>query len=200
MKVYGITGGVGAGKTQVLEIIEEISNCRILRADELAKQLERRGNICYGPIVELLGADILDDEEQIIPSKMASAIFSSPELLDKVNEIIHPAVKSTILEYIDDEDEKGEIDYFFIEAALLIEDGYDLICDELWYVYASKETRKKRLKESRGYSDEKTESIMSKQLDDSVFRKYCSVVIDNDGDIEDTRHQIIEIFSKENEQ
>lgn len=198
MYVYGITGGVGAGKTQVLSIIEETVNCRIVRADELAKKLECRGNICYGPIVELLGRDILDDDEQIVPAKMAAAIFSAPDLLEKVNEIIHPAVKKKILEYIDYESKRGEIDYFFIEAALLIEDGYDLICDELWYIYASESTRKVRLSESRGYSDEKIKNIMSSQLDEETFKRYCTVVIDNDGDLEKTRSQIIDILCKEN--
>lgn len=198
MQVIGITGGVGAGKTQVLEIIDENSTSRIIRADELAKKLECRGNKCYTPIIELLGRGILDEDEQIIPSKMAASIFSEPKLLSKVNEIIHPAVKETILEEIAYEDKKGECDYFFIEAALLIEDGYDLICDELWYIYASENTRRNRLKESRGYSDEKINSIFASQLDEETFRRYCTVEINNDGDIDSTRSQILDILSKEN--
>lgn len=197
MQVIGITGGVGAGKTQVLDIINEITNCRIIRADELAKKLECRGNVCYEPIIELLGRDILDEEEQIIPKKMAAKIFENQDLLEKVNEIIHPAVKQKILDYIDDETERGEIDYFFIEAALLIEDGYDLICDELWYVYASEMTRRIRLKESRGYSDEKIDSIMASQLDEATFRRYCTNVIDNDGNLDKTRDSIIGILGEE---
>jgi len=197
MQVIGITGGVGAGKTQVLDIINEITNCRIIRADELAKKLECRGNVCYSPIVELLGNDILDEEEQIIPAKMAARIFEDQELLDKVNEIIHPAVKQKILDYIKYEEERGMIDFFFIEAALLIEDGYDLICDELWYVYASEDTRRKRLKSSRGYSDEKIDSIMASQLDEATFRRYCSAVIDNDKDLDNTRSCINDILGEE---
>jgi len=196
MQVIGITGGVGAGKSQVLEIIKEQCKCRIIRADELAKKLECRGNRCYAPIIELLGREILDEDEQIIPRKMAETIFSHPELLKQVNEIIHPAVKESILEDIEYEEQSGENDYFFIEAALLIEDGYDLICDDMWYIYASEKTRRERLKETRGYSDAKINSIFESQLDEETFRRYCKVVIDNDGDIDNTRRQITDILNR----
>lgn len=198
MKAIGITGGIGAGKSEVLSILKECSNCRILLADELAKQLEGRNNVCYTPLIELLGRDILDGDEQINPKAMADKIFSDKNLLDKVNEIIHPAVKNKILEELDYEEKRGAIDYFFLEAALLIEDGYDLILDEIWYIYASEETRRKRLKESRGYSDAKIDKILSKQLKDETFRRYCKVVINNDGNVLDTREQIVKLLTDNN--
>lgn len=198
MKAIGITGGIGAGKSEVLSILKECSNCRILLADELAKQLEGRNNVCYTPLIELLGRDILDEDEQINPKAMADKIFSDKNLLEKVNEIIHPAVKNKILEELDYEEKRGAIDYFFLEAALLIEDGYDLILDEIWYIYASEETRRKRLKESRGYSDAKIDKILSKQLKDETFRRYCKVVINNDGNVLDTREQIVKLLTDNN--
>ena len=60
------------------------------------------------------------------------------------------------------------------------------ICDELWYIYASEEVRRKRLKSSRGYSDEKIDSIFASQLKEAEYRRHCKEVIDNDGDIENT--------------
>lgn len=200
MRTIGITGGVGAGKSQVLNIIEDNCKCRVIKADNLAKQLECRGNVCYEPLIELLGRDILDEDEQIVPAKMAQKIFSNKELLDEVNNIIHPAVKTKILDEIDYEEEKKEVDFFFLEAALLIEEGYDLILDELWYVYASENTRRERLKATRGYSDEKINSILGSQLDEETFRRYCSVVIDNNGDMDTTTNQIIELLNDRVEQ
>lgn len=197
MKVIGITGGVGSGKSAILDELIKLCKCRILRADELAKQLEKKGEVCYKPIVELLGTDVLSNEDgEIIPQLMAKKIFSDNEndLLAKVNAIIHPQVKKRILELIDAEKDKGEIDYFFIEAALLIEDHYDLICDELWYIYADENVRAKRLSASRGYSDEKIQSIMESQLDDATFRKYCRNVIDNSNAIEDSVKQLENIL------
>lgn len=196
MYVIGITGGVGAGKSEVLKIIKESCNCTIIIADELAKTLEKRGHTCYEKLVELLGDDILDEELQIVPKLMAEKVFFEDGMLQKVDAIVHPAVKEEILDRIEAEQERGEFDFFFIEAALLIEDGYDLICDDLWYIYASKETRSARLRSSRGYSDEKIKSIMDSQLDEETFRRYCSEEINNDGDVIDTRAQIAEIINR----
>lgn len=83
-----------------------------------------------------------------------------------------------------------------LEAALLIEEGYGEICDELWYIYASEEVRRKRLKSSRGYSDEKIDSIFASQLKEAEYRRYCKEVIDNDGDIENTIASINKALSK----
>ena len=75
-------------------------------------------------------------------------------------------------------------------ASVAKKEGYEQICDELWYVYASDEVRRRRLRETRGYSDEKTESIMQNQLSDDMFRRYASVVIDNSGTLEESFKQI----------
>ena len=123
---------------------------------------------------------------------MAEKIFSSRELLTKVNGIIHPAVKELILSAIQEERKSKIHDFFFIEAALLIEEGYLDYVDEMWYIYAREEVRRKRLKESRGYSDEKIDSIMNSQLKETDFRRYCSVVIDNSDSLTESRRQIDE--------
>ena len=192
MKVIGITGGVGSGKSEVIKILSEICNCYVLKADDLARSLEVKGEVCYGPLVELLGKEVLDKEGEIDARKMAAAIFADgkEDLLAKVNAIVHPAVKSRILSMIEDARRSQKYDMFFIEAALLIEDGYDRIVDELWYIYADEDVRRKRLKESRGYSDEKISGIFESQSSDETFRKYCKVVIDNSGDINRTKEQL----------
>ena len=192
MKVIGITGGVGAGKSEVLNIIRLLCSCIIVKADDLARSLEVRGEVCYRPLVELLGDEVLGDDGQIDAKKMAHMIFAdgSEDLLAKVNAIVHPAVKERILSMIDDARADGEADYFFIEAALLIEDHYDKIVDELWYVYADEDVRRQRLKETRGYSDEKIDDIMSSQSSDEVFRKHCKVIIDNSSSLSVTRTRI----------
>ncbi len=192
MKVIGITGGVGAGKSEVLNLIDGMCTCTIVTADKLARSLEVKGEVCYEPLVKLLGKSVLADDMEIDPKKMAEMIFAdgAEELLKDVNAIVHPAVKTRILSLIEEERRKGMIDYFFIEAALLIEDGYDRIVDELWYVYADENVRRKRLKNSRGYSDKKISDIMESQSSEDTFRKYCTVVIDNSGSLEETAKQL----------
>ncbi len=195
MKIIGITGGVGAGKTEVIKMIEQLCSCIVVTADRLARKLEQKGEVCFEPLLDLLGDEVLDENGEIDAAKMARMIFApgAEDLLAGVNAIVHPAVKTRILQMIREEEKKGT-DYFFIEAALLIEDHYDTIVDEMWYIYADEDTRRKRLKESRGYSDSKIDDIFASQSSDDVFRRFCSVVIDNSGSIEDTKIQLTELF------
>lgn len=190
MKVIGITGGVGAGKSEILDYISRNYNSRIILADEVAHQVKEPGEICYKPLIVLLTEEILNEDGSINKQRMAEKIFSSEELLAQVNEIIHPAVKDTIIKAIEEERESKIYDFLFIEAALLIEAGYLEIVDELWYIYADEQIRRKRLKESRNYSDEKIDSIMESQLDEKEFRKHCKVVIDNSGSLAKSYEQI----------
>ena len=192
MKIIGITGGVGAGKSTVLDIIRESCSCYILIADKAAHEVERKGQPCYAELVELLGSGILTEDGEIDKRKMAAAIFSgdSKDTLNKVNSIVHPRVKEYVLKLIDDHRKAQDTEWFFIEAALLIEDGYKAICDELWYVYADEEVRAERLRRTRGYSEEKIRDIMRNQSSEEVFRKNCNVVIENNWDMEETRKQI----------
>ncbi len=189
-KIIGITGGVGAGKSTVLNYIQEKCNCRIIYSDNVANDIKLRGQPCYEPIVELLSEDILGNDLEIDKKKMAAKIFSDDKLLKQVNDILHPAVNNYIFGEIEKEKKTGILDYLFIEAALLIENGYDKIVDELWYIYASEDVRRKRLKDSRGYSDEKINDIFKGQLSDNEFRKFADFVIDNSGDTKETERQI----------
>jgi len=192
MKVVGITGGVGAGKSQIMSYLEKNTRSIIVQADDLAKQLCRKGFPCYEPLIELLGKDTLDTDGEINKSLMASKIFNNNELLMQVNQIIHPEVKKTILTGIEFINKLAIYDFFFIEAALLIEDGYKEIVDEIWYIYASEDIRRARLKTSRGYSDAKVDSIFASQLSDEEFRNNSDFVIDNSGDLNDSISQIEE--------
>ena len=194
MQIIGITGGIGAGKSQVLQYIKKHYNCRIILADDVGNEVKLPGEICYNQLVDLLGDAILDKEGFIQKEKMASKIFSNNELLKKVNAIIHPAVKEYILEEMEKEKHAGKCDFFFLEAALLIECGYASYVDEMWYIYADEEVRRKRLKENRHYSDEKIDSIMKGQLGEEEFRKNCQVIIDNSKELMETEKQIDKIL------
>ena len=190
MKVIGITGGVGAGKSKILEYISSKYNCDIIMADKAAHMLEEPGQKCYDKLVALLGDSILNDDSSIDKAKMAEKIFTNKALLAKVNEIVHPAVQDYILQCIQERRAENKLDFLFIEAALLIEAGYVDIVDELWYIHSDADTRRKRLKSSRAYSDEKIDSIIQEQLSEEEFRKNCNVIIDNSSYFETTCKQI----------
>ncbi len=94
MRVIGITGGVGAGKSEVLAWLAGRPDCRVIMADQVAHRLEEPGEVCFAPLVALLGENILDAEGRIDKRRMAAKIFGDEALLKRVNEIVHPAVKA----------------------------------------------------------------------------------------------------------
>lgn len=192
MKFIGITGGVGAGKSEILSYIRKHYRCEIYLADEVAHEVKNPGTECYHELIKLLGEDILGSDGQIDRGKMAEKIFADETVRQKVNGIIHPAVKRYLLEHLETAEKRGDVELFFVEAALLIEAGYGELVDEMWYIYATEEVRRERLKVSRGYSDEKVNRILSSQLSDEEFRKNCSFIIDNSGVLTDSFKQIDE--------
>lgn len=190
MMFIGITGGVGAGKSEILKYIGAHYKCEIYLADEVAHLVKLPGTKCFEELVALLGEDILGPDGDIDKAIMAGKIFSDDKLLEQVNNIVHPAVKEYLLERLQSAREKGDVELFFVEAALLIEAGYAPLLDEMWYIYATEDVRTKRLREARGYSDDKIANIIRNQLSEEEFRKACDFVIDNSGDLSDSFRQI----------
>ena len=191
MKVYGITGGVGTGKSTVLSVLRQICKCEIIMADDVAKDTIVPGGIAYQAIVDLLGKGIVGDDGFIDRKAMSDMIFADENLRQKVNAIIHPATKKEIIKEIENARLNGNVDFVFVEAALLIEAHYEDICDEFWYIYAPLNVRIDRLMKSRGYSHEKSLSIINKQLTEEEFMKHCAKRIDNSVSLEETKAQLI---------
>lgn len=191
MKFIGITGGVGAGKSAILVYLDKKADIRVMLADEIAHELMKPGTECYDKIKETFsGADIYGTDGFFDRRKLADFLFSDERRRLALNGIVHPAVKQYVKEQYALEKEKGVLSFLVLEAALLIEEHYDEICDELWYIYTSEENRRVRLKESRGYSDTKIDGILKSQLTEDNYRSACAVVIDNNGPIEGTYAQI----------
>lgn len=189
MKIIGITGGVGSGKSRVLEYLSGRPGTVICQADHVAWQLQQPGEVCYEKIKDCFGNSILSEDQTIDRERLGAIVFANEEKLVMLNRIMHPAVKERIVEMIDKEDQKGS-DLFVLEAALLIEDHYDEICDELWYLYADRQIRKKRLKESRGYTDEKISRMMQAQISEEQYQAGCDRIIDNSGNFAYTCRQV----------
>ena len=193
-RVIGITGGVGAGKSVVLNYLKEKYPCEILVADDIGNEVKMPGGRCYEAFIELVGEEIVLEDGTIDRAKAAEKIFADDALLDEVNALIHPAVKEEVRERTAKARAEGKVQFVFIEAALLIEAGYVPELDELWYVCAGENLRAKRLMEARGYSTERIEGIMEQQLTDEEFRKFADRVIINNGTIEELKEQIDNIM------
>lgn len=200
MKFIGITGGVGAGKSTILEFLAETYNVRIMYADLIAAELMEPGGVCYDSLRRLFAEDnVFCEDGSIDRSAMAKVMFSDEKKRDAVNRLVHPAVTQYVIRQKVLEQRAGERDFLILEAALLIEEHYDEICDELWYIYTSKEIRKKRLMENRGYDEEKIAQIFASQLSEEDYRKACAVEIDNSKTLEFTIAQVRKVIESKGE-
>lgn len=194
MKVIGITGGAGSGKSVVLDILKNDYNAHVIIADDLARSLSQKGGISYVKIVETFGTEILDDQGEINRQKLAAIVFSNKEKLDALNAITHPDVRHAIEDEIKLAKTKDQATCIVIEAALLIECGYKAICDELWFIYTDSNIRRTRMKETRGYSDKKIDGILKSQLSDKDFMDNCDKIIYNNTTVEDLKQQLNQLF------
>ncbi len=189
MHLFGITGEVGAGKSQVMAYLESAWNAEILLMDNIGHEVMAKGAVCYEPILELFGESILLDSGELDRKAIGRLVFADRQLLEKLNAIVHPAVRRAVNERIRQAEKRG-VSFFFMESALIFEEKYDEMCDEVWYVYAEESVRRKRLKENRGYSDEKIDLMLKNQLPEEVFRSRCSFLIDNNDSPDHFKKQI----------
>lgn len=194
MKIIGLTGGVGSGKTQILEYLNNKYGATICQTDEIGKKLQKKGTKCFDEIVTHFGEDILDDKGELDRERLANIVFQNAEQLSVLNEIVHPAVKEEVRRIIGKE-ERRNTNLLIVESALLIEAHYEEICDELWYVYVRPDVRKKRLIYSRGYEPGKIDSIIAAQPHKETYMKHCDRVIDNNGVFAETQIQLDRIVA-----
>ena len=194
-RILGITGGVGCGKSTVLDYLEKEYGALCLLCDDIARELQRRGGGCYEDMLSILGESFLDADGEFDRKKVAQAAFADPALLERINACVHPAVMREVnrrlQDYFSEADSRQENALAVIEAALLIESGYGDICDEMWYIYAPETVRIQRLMTSRGYTEEKCRSIFKAQKPEDFYRIHTALTIDNGSDrLEDTYSQI----------
>ena len=190
MKIIGITGGVGAGKSTVLNILEELCSCKVVMADDVAKELMQYGKALSKLAIDLFGQESYKEDRSLNTAHIAALMYNDDVLKNKWTGAVHPAVKKEILFQIENAKALEEVDYFFLEAALLLEEKYDEICDEIWYVYADEAVRIERIMTNRGYSLEKAKNIISSQKTHEEFLLGSQWVIDNGISIAKTRIQL----------
>lgn len=188
MKVLGITGGVGSGKSRILDYLKRIRGAYVCQMDETARELQKRGTDCFRQIVEQFGPEVLGEDGELDRARLAHIVFSDADRLQELNRIVHPEVIRQVRKEIARQEKEGT-ELFVVEAALLPDAGAEL-CDEIWYIYTEESIRRQRLKTSRGYADDKITQMIGAQPTDEEFRQASTAVINNSGSFENTKRQI----------
>ena len=189
MRVIGLTGGVGAGKSLVLSILKETYGAEVIKADELAHELMEPGEEGYLAVKSALGEDLLKPDGTIDRKALAERIFQDDRARKTVDGIIHPMVWKTIRDKI----ATSQAGLIVVEFAIM-DEKMDDSWEEMWYVRASKENRIRRLEENRGYTREHSERIIASQASESEFLNRCTRVIENNGSMEEVKRQLAEIL------
>lgn len=188
MKVIGLTGGIGSGKSTVLDILNNEYNAYVMLADDIGRLAMEIGSQTYYQMIEEFGKIILNEDKSINTSIMADIIMSDEDKLNIQNRIVHPFV----INYIKTEIErmKDTDRLVVIESAILYEAGCEGLCDRIWVVTADADIRIKRLMDSRGYSRERAVSFMELQMSEEEYVNRADAVIYNNGDIEELKKRL----------
>ena len=196
MLFIGITGEAGAGKSRVMDYLSKKERTFILYSDDFARKLSMPGEECYEAIRKAFpGRGLYEEDGTMNREAFSSIVFRDPKKKALLESCIHPVVKKRIMLDVEEKRKSGLFDFYFLEAALLIEDGYDRFCDEIWYVCADEETRRKRLFE-RGYSAEKIDGIMDLQLKKEEFLCHAKETIENQGPFSLTEKRLEELLKE----
>lgn len=195
MKVIGITGGIGSGKSAVTDLLEKKYHAFLISTDQIAHMLMQKDMVSYKLIVEYFGEGILDQDKEIDRGKLGKLVYDNPDKLILLNSLTHPYVMNYVSKLIEDKRNQN-IEILCVETALPIEAGLKDICQEIWYVYASIDIRKKRLMDHRKYSEEKVESIFKQQISEEAYRSMSTYIIYNDGTLEGIKEQIEVLLEK----
>lgn len=200
MKVLGITGGVGCGKSTVVDILKENYRCYVINTDQIAAELMKKGNLAYEKVVEYFGEEILMKDGEINRKELASRVFKSEMDLLRLNSFTHPLVREEVnaqvheMRGLVEAEPETAPELVIVETALPYEARLKEYCDEIWYVTASLEIRKERLMSSRNYSDEKINDIFNKQLSEEAYRDLSTHILVNDTTKEEVLSQIRDIL------
>jgi dephospho-CoA kinase len=190
----GLTGGIASGKSAVAAMLREMGFA-VLDADSLAHKLMEPGHPAYDEIAHEFGAAIVDSAGHIDRAKLAALVFADRAKLDRLNAIVHPRVKEALLHQFEEWARNGTRDAAFVEAALLVEAGYNQELDGLVVAWSRPEQQLKRLR-ARGLSDEEARRRIAAQLPVAEKLRYATEKIDCSGSIENTRRQVEALAAK----
>ena len=194
MKVIGLTGGIGSGKTTVSQYLAELGAV-IIDADEVGHEAFKPDTEAWSEVVSAFGREVLTPTGEIDRKKLGEIVFNSPESLLRLNQIMHPRMYDMVKEQIAEYRQQG-VDVVVLEVILLIEAKWTPLVDEVWVTVASEDTVVKRLKQQRGLSEEEILARIRSQMTPEEWIKHADVVINNDSDIDELKAKVQELWAR----
>jgi len=194
MKVIGLTGGIGSGKSAVSQFLAELGAV-IIDADKVGHEAFKPDTELWREVVAAFGRQILTPEGDIDRGKLGKIVFGSPESLARLNRIMHPRMYEMVKAQLEGYRRQG-VNVVVLEAPLLLEAGWTPLVDEVWVTIASEATVLKRLKERTGLSEPESLAHIRSQMSNEERVKHASVVINNDSSLADLKALIGELWQR----
>jgi len=193
MKVIGITGGIGSGKSTVSRILKDLGAV-VVDADSIARTVTARGGKALEELVSYFGGVILDSCGELDRVKLADMVFDDPVKLHALDSITHKYITERIYGSIESLRNAGKTETAVIDAPIPAEHGFLDIADEVWVVVAEPDARIRRIADRSGYTPEEALKRVGSQLRDDEYIKLADEVISNNGSIEELEKAAVRLF------
>ena len=184
MTVIGLTGGIASGKSTVANYLADLGH-KVIDADRLGHQAYEPGSQCYEMVVETFGSEIVAPDRTIDRKELGSKVFGRPESLKRLTDIVWPEIKRLAKLEIDEYQRTGSNLPVVLEAAVLIEAGWQDIVDEIWVVTVDKEIAIARATSRDGVTREAVEARISAQVSNEERLREADVNIQNNSSEQD---------------
>jgi dephospho-CoA kinase len=195
VKTIGLTGGIGSGKSTVSQLLGELG-AFVIDADKVGHEIYLPDKEAWKQVTAAFGQDILAPDQTIDRKKLGAIIFGSDDARKKLNSIVHPLMFKDIDRRIKEKRADGFTKPIVVEAAILIEANWLPLADEVWLIVTNKNAVIERVASQRGLSAKDTEARIASQLSDAERRKYATLVIENDGSLEDLKKKVQTAWSR----
>lgn len=193
--IAGLTGGIASGKSTVAAMLKE-AGARIVDADRIAHQVVLKGQPAWRDIVEHFGKGILNRDGQIDREALGSIVFNDTEAKKALNGIVHPRVFETMAQEIQFLAEAHPGDLVIMDVPLLIESGLHESLPIVILVYLPEMLQQDRLMRRDGLSAADAAARIRAQMPIDAKRAHAHYIVDNTGDLDATRRQVLDIYQK----
>ena len=188
MKIVGLTGGISSGKSTVSSYLKQLK-IPVIDADEVARKVVEPNSQGAIEIKKAFGSDVFEEDGSLNRQKLGTLIFSNVENRQKLDELLQPLIKIMILEEIEEHRQKGE-NMIVLDLPLLFEKQYEELCEEIIVVYVPRELQLERLMKRNQYTKQEALSRIDSQLSIEEKRKRATVLLDNQGTIQQLYQQV----------
>jgi dephospho-CoA kinase len=188
MKIIGLTGGIGSGKSTAAKFLAELG-AEVIDLDKAGHEALSKSGGAYKKAIREFGEAILDEDGNINRAKLGRIVFEDPRALKRLNSITHPVIDKAVAAKIKECRGRG-VKVVVLEAAALLDAGKARQADEIWVTTANEETILKRLKERSGYSEAEAKDRIHSQMTDEERIKKADIVIDTNCTLDELKTRV----------